>query len=116
MRTPISSSSAARIGRSWSPSTLVRIVVPIRAPSPPGIAKRSTSRRSTLPKCQWEAPLTIPVATLARLTVADTAAGLRPDESKMLDDVGPNPIPSAPSTNDAANPAIATIRMSFIPD
>ncbi len=67
-----------------------------------------------LPNRQCDTPPTTPVATLAMLTVADTAAGLSPEDSRMLDDVGPKPMPSAPSTNDAAKPARATSRMSFI--
>jgi hypothetical protein len=32
----------------------------------------------------------------------------------MLDEVGPNPMPSAPSTSDAANPASATTISSSV--
>ena len=55
---------------------------------------------------------TKPVAILARLTVVDTVAGERPWLSRMLVDVGPNPMPSAPSTIEAQKPAIATTTMS----
>ena len=61
-----------------------------------------------MPKRQWAAPLAVPVTTLARLTVVDTAAGVSPVASRIDDEVGPNPIPSAPSTNEAVNPASAT--------
>jgi hypothetical protein len=44
------------------------------------------------------------------LTVADAACGARPLAIRMLEPVGPKPIPSAPSTNDAKNPAIANMR------
>ena len=56
----------------------------------------------------------MPVATFAMLTVADTAVGLTPDDSRMLDEVGPKPMPSAPSTNAAANPAMPTTTRSFM--
>src|SRR5690606_10827051 len=65
-------------------------------------------RRSTLPKRQWATPPAMPVATFARLTVLDTAVGVSPATSRIVDDVGPNPMPSAPSTSEATNPASAT--------
>ncbi len=65
-----------------------------------------------LRKRQCEIAAAMPVATLARFTVVDTPAGDRPVLSRMLDEVGPKPIPSAPSTSDAANPAIATMTSS----
>ena len=61
---------------------------------------------------QWETAAAMPVATLARLTVVDTPAGDSPVLRRMLDEVGPKPMPSAPSTRDAANPARATRRSS----
>ena len=69
-----------------------------------------------LPKRQWARAADNPVATLARFTVVDTAAGERPVAKRMLEDVGPNPIPRAPSTNDARNPATATMTSSVIPN
>ena len=39
------------------------------------------------------------------VTVADTLTGERPDDKRMLDEVGPNPMPRAPSTSEAQNPA-----------
>ena len=60
------------------------------------------------PKRQCETPAASPVKTLAMFTLADAAAGLTPVLSRMLDDVGPNPIPSAPSTMDAKKPARPT--------
>src|SRR5688572_7038324 len=63
---------------------------------------------------QWEMAATMPVATLARLTVPETAAGLRPAPSKMLELVGPKPIPSAPSTSEAQKPARATSKSTSI--
>ena len=63
---------------------------------------------------QCETPAARPVATLARLTVVDTAAGGRPVASRMDDEVGPKPIPSAPSTSEAAKPASATSTNSSI--
>ena len=65
-----------------------------------------------LPKRQCATPATSPVATLARFTVVDTAAGDRPVLSRMLDDVGPKPMPSAPSTIAAVKPARATRKSS----
>ena len=97
-----------------SPSTLASTVTPISAPIDPGTASRSTSRRSMLPKRQWAAAALSPVATLARFTVVDTAADDMPVPSRMLADVGPKPMPSAPSTRDAAKPARNTISRSFI--
>jgi hypothetical protein len=47
----------------------------------------------------------MPVATFDRFTVADVVIGLMPLASRTLDDVGPKPMPSAPSTSDAAKPA-----------
>ncbi len=104
------------MGRSWSPSTLARMVTPTSAPSEPGMASVRTRRRSMLPKRQWARAADNPVATLARFTVVDTAAGERPVAKRMLEDVGPNPIPRAPSTNDARNPATATMTSSVIPN
>ena len=46
-------------------------------------------------------------------SVVDTPAGDSPVLSRMLDDVGPKPMPSAPSTSEAANPARATRRSSY---
>src|SRR5918994_1481040 len=63
---------------------------------------------------QWEMAAAMPVATLAMLTVPDTEAGLGPAPSKMLELVGPKPIPSAPSTSEAQNPARATSKSSSI--
>ena len=114
IRIPTSASSAASTGRSESPSTLVSTNVPISAPIEPGIARRLTILQSTLPNRQCEAPPTTPVTTLAMFTVADTPTGLTPDDSRMLDDVGPKPIPSDPSTKAAANPARPTTMISFM--
>src|ERR687897_384285 len=63
---------------------------------------------------QWEMAAAMPVATLAMLTVPETDAGLRPAPSRMLELVGPKPIPSAPSTSEAQNPARATSKSSSI--
>ena len=63
---------------------------------------------------QCDTPAEIPVNTLAMLTVAEAAAGLSPLLSRIVDQVGPKPMPSAPSTMDAANPASATMTRSFI--
>src|ERR671919_74777 len=63
---------------------------------------------------QWEMAAAMPVATLATLTVPETVAGLRPTPSRMLELVGPKPIPSAPSTSEAQNPAMATSKSSCI--
>ena len=68
-----------------------------------------------LPKRQWAPAALSPVATLARLTMVDTAAGENPWDRRMLDDVGPNPMPRAPSTIDARNPANPTMNRSPIP-
>jgi hypothetical protein len=57
---------------------------------------------------QWDTPAARPVATFARLTVVDTAAGESPVPNRMLDEVGPKPMPRAPSTNEAQKPASAT--------
>src|SRR3712207_4925091 len=63
---------------------------------------------------QWEMAAAMPVTTLAMLTVPETVAGLRPAPSNMLELVGPKPIPSAPSTSEAQNPARATSNSSSI--
>src|SRR5437762_11617091 len=80
------------------------------APMTPGTASRTTNFLSTLPIFQWAAPPATPVATLARLTVADTALGERPALSRIVELVGPNPMPSTPSIIVAVNPARATKR------
>lgn len=99
------------MGRRASPSTLASTVTPMTAPTMPGRARRSTRPRSTLPKRQCERADARPVTTLARLTVVDAAAGDSPAPSRMLEAVGPNPMPRAPSTRQARNPARPT-RMS----
>jgi hypothetical protein len=48
------------------------------------------------------------------LTVVETAAGESPDPKRMLEEAGPKPMPRAPSTNDATNPAMKTISNSSI--
>ena len=101
-------SSTARYGLSVLPSTLASTLAPMAAPMAPGMARRSTSRRSMFLKRQCDTPAATPVATLARLMLADAAAGLTPALSRMLDDVGPNPMPSAPSTIEATKPPAAT--------
>ena len=106
------SSRTASTGFRSSPSTLESTVTPTIAPNEPGIASWSTSRWSMLRKRQCEIAAAIPVATFARFTVVDTPAGDSPVLSRMLDEVGPKPIPSAPSTSDAANPATATMTSS----
>ena len=63
---------------------------------------------------QCDTPATTPVTTLARLTEVDTAPGLMPVLSKRLDDVGPKPMPSTPSTIAAKKPASATTTRSPI--
>jgi hypothetical protein len=63
---------------------------------------------------QCDKPAASPPATVARLTVGDVAAGERPVLNKMLDDVGPNPMPRAPSTIAAKNPASPTTNHSGI--
>ena len=107
MRRPTNSNRIARNGRMSSPLTLDSTRAPMRPPTAPGIASRNTSLRSMLFSRQCDTPAARPLATFARLTVADTAAGLIPALSRMLDDVGPKPMPSAPSTMDAKKPANA---------
>lgn len=68
-----------------------------------------------LPNRQWATPPEMPQATLARLTVVDTAAGARPAPSRIVDEVGPKPIPRAPSINEATNPASATSTTTPMP-
>lgn len=58
----------------------------------------------------------MPVTTLAMLTVVETDAGASPLLRRMLELVGPNPMPRAPSTSEAQNPARAIITSSSIPD
>src|SRR5687768_11996894 len=65
-------------------------------------------------KRQWEMAAATPVATLAKFTVVDTAAGDNPVPRRIVDEVGPRPIPSEPSTSDATNPARATSSRSDI--
>ena len=107
---------AARIGRSVSPSTCESTVTPTTAPTHPGMASWRTSRWSMLRNRQWEMAEAMPVATLAMLTVLETDAGLRPAPSRMLELVGPKPMPSAPSTSEAQNPARATSKSSSMDD
>lgn len=76
----------------------------------PGMASWSNSLRSVLRKRRCENPDAKPVATFTKFTVLQTAAGCRPAVSRMLDDVGPNPMPRAPSTNEAAKPPNPTRR------
>lgn len=52
MRSPARASTTARAGRSASPSTTARMVVPMIAPAAPGTASRATTRRSTFPSRQ----------------------------------------------------------------
>ena len=54
---------------------------------------------------QCEMAADSPVATLARLTVVDAAAGDSPAPRRMVEEVGPKPMPKAPSTSEATNPA-----------
>src|SRR5262245_56710425 len=63
---------------------------------------------------QWAIAADNPVATLAMFTVVDTAVGVMPVPSRIVDDVGPKPLPSAPSTSEATKPAKATSRYSDI--
>ena len=67
------------------------------------------------PNRQWETAALMPVATFTRLTVTEMPAGESPVPRRMLEEVGPKPMPRAPSTNDAANPARKTISSSLIP-
>ena len=57
---------------------------------------------------QCEIAAASPVATLARFTTVDAAAGDRPVPRRIVDEVGPKPMPRAPSTMEAQNPASAT--------
>ena len=49
-------------------------------------------------------PAAIPLATFATLTVAEAATELIPVLSRMLEEVGPKPIPSTPSTDCSKEP------------
>src|SRR5688572_32913104 len=93
---------------------LERTVTPNTAPMQPGTANFRTRPRSMLRNRQCDTAATTPVTTFARLTVVDTAAGARPLPSRMLELVGPKPIPRAPSTSVAAKPAVANRIKSYI--
>jgi hypothetical protein len=80
----------------------------------PVMASRMTRPWSMLRNCQCETPDARPEATLARFTVVDTALGGRPMLRSTVEDVGPNPMPSAPSTMAAMKPARPTSRSSSI--
>ncbi len=108
IRSPMPKSSSASTGRRVAASTLASTVTPRSAPIAPGIASCSTRRWSMLRNRQWEIDDATPVATLARLTVVETDAGGSPTPSRMLELVGPKPMPRAPSTSDAQKPARAT--------
>src|SRR5688572_12585954 len=58
----------------------------------------------------------MPVATLARFTVVETAAGERPVLRRIVELVGPKPMPRAPSTMAAQKPASPISSRSPISD
>jgi len=76
-------------GRAASSDRLLRRTAPAKAPTPPGMANRTSTFRSTLPNRQWTAPDAADVPISARGTLADARAGVRPTASSRLGEVTP---------------------------
>ncbi len=102
MRRPTHISRTGQVGRMVDPSTLASTVASTPALQAPGMARRapgggrfrsrtaSGTRRRRRPWRPWPGPR------------RRRAAGLTPLLRRMLEEVGPKPMPSAPSTIDAS--------------